>query len=182
MNNNLKANKASEVETKIAKHKKRKLRIHDQVEEEKPLSPSSEELKIEESDILFEEGNKKILATEKARKSKSSKIEETDVPPEQGNKTKLHKEKTRKSKSSTGTEDSTLTLNKKIKFGTDDLGEVKKRKKKPKQDNHFNDEDAEVKDEDIDKFCEELDEEDNKEYENWVKLFEANFRSDKKKT
>ncbi|KAJ2945759.1 hypothetical protein O0L34_g601 [Tuta absoluta] len=44
----------------------------------------------------------------------------------------------------------------------------------------LNDEEAEVKDEDIDKFCDELDEEDNKQYENWVKLIEAKLHENKK--
>ncbi|CAG4960086.1 unnamed protein product [Parnassius apollo] len=38
-----------------------------------------------------------------------------------------------------------------------------------------------VKDEDIDRFCDELTEEDNKQYENWVQLIEANLNSNKKK-
>ncbi|CAK1587128.1 unnamed protein product [Parnassius mnemosyne] len=38
-----------------------------------------------------------------------------------------------------------------------------------------------VKDEDIDKFCDELTEEDNKQYENWIQLIEANLNSNKKK-
>lgn len=43
----------------------------------------------------------------------------------------------------------------------------------------LNEDEAEVKDEDIDKFCDELSEEDNNTYENWVKLFEANFKKNK---
>ncbi|XP_013148249.1 PREDICTED: protein PFC0760c-like [Papilio polytes] len=38
-----------------------------------------------------------------------------------------------------------------------------------------------VKDEDIDKFCDELGEDDNKQYENWVQLIEASLSSNKKK-
>lgn len=38
-----------------------------------------------------------------------------------------------------------------------------------------------VKDEDIDKFCDELNDEDNEQYESWVKLIEAQLHSNKKK-
>ncbi|CAH0725578.1 unnamed protein product, partial [Brenthis ino] len=40
----------------------------------------------------------------------------------------------------------------------------------------------EPKDEDIDKFCDEVDEEDNVQYENWVKLIEEKLTSNKKKS
>lgn len=39
-----------------------------------------------------------------------------------------------------------------------------------------------VKDEDIDKFCDEITEEDNKQYENWIELLEAKLGGNKKKT
>ncbi|KAF9419512.1 hypothetical protein HW555_004012 [Spodoptera exigua] len=38
-----------------------------------------------------------------------------------------------------------------------------------------------IKDEDIDKFCDELNEEDNEQFESWVKLIEAKLHSNKKK-
>lgn len=40
----------------------------------------------------------------------------------------------------------------------------------------------EIKDEDIDKFCDEVEEEDNVQYENWVKLIEEKLTSNKKKS
>lgn len=39
-----------------------------------------------------------------------------------------------------------------------------------------------VKDEDIDKFCDEITEGDNKQYENWIELLEAKLGGNKKKT
>lgn len=48
--------------------------------------------------------------------------------------------------------------------------------------NFLNQDEAEVKDEDIDKFCDGLTEEDNETYENWVQLFEANFKKKKNST
>lgn len=53
-------------------------------------------------------------------------------------------------------------------------------KQKKKEKKFLNDDEAQVKEEDIDKFCDDLDDEDNKQYEDWVKLIEANFRSNKK--
>lgn len=75
------------------------------------------------------------------------------------------------------------TINKKIKIESDQSksGNKKAKNKNPANQKHFNDDEAAVKDEDIEKFCDELDEKDNEQYENWVKLFEDNFRSYKKK-
>ncbi|XP_068617916.1 uncharacterized protein [Battus philenor] len=53
--------------------------------------------------------------------------------------------------------------------------------KKSNQQN-CDDLDEEVKDEDIDKFCDELDEEDNKQYEDWVQLIEANLNANIRKS
>lgn len=38
-----------------------------------------------------------------------------------------------------------------------------------------------IKDEDIDKFCDEINEEDNEQYESWIKLLEAKLNPNKKK-
>lgn len=78
---------------------------------------------------------------------------------------------------------------KKIIFVDDQPQEVPviqdKKKNKRRKSNHESDSDIlreeDVKDEDIDKFCDELNEEDNKQYESWVQLIEANLSSNKKK-
>lgn len=49
--------------------------------------------------------------------------------------------------------------------------------KKKKTKKFLNDDEADVKEEDIDKFCDELEEEDNVQYENWVKLVEEKLHS-----
>lgn len=51
--------------------------------------------------------------------------------------------------------------------------------KKKKNKKFLNDDEADVKEEDIDKFCDELEEEDNVQYENWVKLIEDKLHSKK---
>lgn len=54
---------------------------------------------------------------------------------------------------------------------------------KNKQHKKFlNDDEADVKEEDIDKFCDELEEEDNVQYENWVKLIEDKLHAKKVKS
>lgn len=53
--------------------------------------------------------------------------------------------------------------------------------KKKKNKKFLNDDEADVKEEDIDKFCDELEEEDNVQYENWVKLIEEKLHSKKMK-
>lgn len=51
---------------------------------------------------------------------------------------------------------------------------------KIKPNTFLNEDEAEVNDEEIDKFCDELDDSDNAQYENWVKLIEAKLHSNKK--
>ncbi|KAL0871374.1 hypothetical protein ABMA27_005108 [Loxostege sticticalis] len=53
-------------------------------------------------------------------------------------------------------------------------------KKKDNQSVKLDEEEEEVNDEDIDKFCDELTEEDNAQFDNWVKLIEAKLHSKKK--
>lgn len=60
-------------------------------------------------------------------------------------------------------------------------GETNNSKKK-KNKKFLNDDEADVKDEDIDKFCDELEEEDNVQYENWVKLVEDKLHTKKTKS
>ncbi|KPJ18658.1 hypothetical protein RR48_10602 [Papilio machaon] len=80
---------------------------------------------------------------------------------------------------------------KKIIFVDDEPQEVStssnnetKKSKPSKKIKEYNDDimkEEDVKDEDIDKFCDELGEEDNKQYESWVQLIEASLSSNKKK-
>lgn len=60
------------------------------------------------------------------------------------------------------------------------LGETNSQKSK-KNKKFLNDDEADVKEEDIDKFCDELEEEDNVQFENWVKLIEEKLHSKKVK-
>ncbi|KAL0821936.1 hypothetical protein ABMA28_005327 [Loxostege sticticalis] len=53
-------------------------------------------------------------------------------------------------------------------------------KKKDNQSVKLDEEEEEVNDEDIDTFCDELTEEDNVQFDNWVKLIEAKLHSKKK--
>ncbi|CAB3234251.1 unnamed protein product [Arctia plantaginis] len=75
-----------------------------------------------------------------------------------------------------------IRQNKKIKFTDDEPVEVDSQNtqlRKMKDTKLLQEDD--VKDEDIDKFCDELTEEDNKQYENWIELLEAKLSSNKKK-
>lgn len=74
-------------------------------------------------------------------------------------------------------------LNKKIIFeGDNDVEDGNNVKETDKTNlKYLQGEEAEVKEEDIDAYCEGISEEDNVQYENWVKLFEAQFSSSKNK-
>ena len=65
----------------------------------------------------------------------------------------------------------------KIDNSQSSTGESEQRKEQSNQS-----EDDEPKEEDIDKFCDEIEEEDNEQYENWVKLIEEKLTSNKKKS
>lgn len=54
--------------------------------------------------------------------------------------------------------------------------------KKKKNKKFLNEDEADVKEEDIDKFCDELEEEDNVQYENWIKLIEDKLHGKKDKS
>lgn len=73
------------------------------------------------------------------------------------------------------------TLNKKIKFNDSGEEEVVERSSQTNENSPFTpEEEATVKDEDIDQFCDELNEEDNEQYESWVKLIEEKLGANKK--
>lgn len=112
--------------------------------------------------------------------SYESRPEETIVTPEPS---EVNKQAKRKRKNKTqSTETGNVNKNKKIIFKDDDDEPVEvhnapiQRKRTNQQENE-----EDIKDEDIDKFCDELDEEDNEQYENWVKLIEAKLNPNKKK-
>ncbi|XP_050348158.1 ribonuclease 3-like [Nymphalis io] len=73
--------------------------------------------------------------------------------------------------------------NKKIIFGDDDEPrDVSPNRNDRNSNKNINlNYEEEPKDEDIDKFCDEIDEEDNEQYENWIKLVEAKLSSNKRK-
>ncbi|KAJ0174523.1 hypothetical protein K1T71_009631 [Dendrolimus kikuchii] len=84
--------------------------------------------------------------------------------------------KTTKSKKNKGAQ---KALNKKMIFNDDKIEDTNFVEQTNSNTNlkFLQGEEAEVKEEDIDKFCDEISEEDNVQYENWVKLFEAQFTS-----
>lgn len=89
----------------------------------------------------------------------------------------------KKEKTSTKNNSNSELQNKKIIFtdeealeGNNDLINKQNKTKKTVQS-----QEEDVKDEDIDKFCEEINEEDNEQYENWVKLIEAKLSGSNKK-
>uniref|UniRef100_A0A2A4JUZ8 Uncharacterized protein n=1 Tax=Heliothis virescens TaxID=7102 RepID=A0A2A4JUZ8_HELVI len=76
--------------------------------------------------------------------------------------------------------------NKKIKFNEDDGEPVEVniptiQRQQTDQSEFSYEREEDIKDEDIDKFCDEIDEEDNKQYELWVKLLEEKLNPNKKK-
>ncbi|OWR55636.1 hypothetical protein KGM_209739 [Danaus plexippus plexippus] len=76
-----------------------------------------------------------------------------------------------------------VTQNKKIIFNDDnEAQEVPLKVPKKKNKKVVEPPEEEPTEEDIDQFCAEINEEDNVEYENWVKLIEAKLSSNKKKT
>ncbi|GBP49525.1 hypothetical protein EVAR_45501_1 [Eumeta japonica] len=54
---------------------------------------------------------------------------------------------------------------------------MKNDKSQTKRLKYLNAEESQIKDEDIDKFCEDLDDESNSQYENWIKLIDAKLHS-----
>lgn len=115
--------------------------------------------------------DQKIKSKNKKRKSEED-VELNNVEP-----LKVKKVKTNKGHEANDTQ--VKQKNKKIVFN--DVSESQKSLATNKT-NKLNEDEAEVKDEDIDKFCEEITDEDNETYENWVQLFEANFMKSKKST
>ncbi|KAG6451396.1 hypothetical protein O3G_MSEX007102 [Manduca sexta] len=77
-----------------------------------------------------------------------------------------------------------MPKNKKIIFDDDGHGVVNSLKPKDenakKKKQFLSGEEAAVKEEEIDKFCDELDEEDNAQFDNWVKLIEERLHPTKK--
>ncbi|XP_035444222.2 uncharacterized protein LOC118272033 [Spodoptera frugiperda] len=127
----------------------------------------------------------------KKMKNKRIKFEsdETDEPkPSETNVDpsieQVKRKKKNKSQSNKGDEEK---KNKKIIFREDDDEPVEvdvptttnQRKRTKEVVPQENEED--IKDEDIDKFCDELNDEDNEQFESWVKLIEAKLHSNKKK-
>lgn len=84
------------------------------------------------------------------------------------------------------TEGGSVKKNKKIIFNDDDdepveVGNTPTQEKRNNVQESPQENEDDIKDEDIDKFCDEINEEDNEQYENWVKLIEAKLSSNKKK-
>ncbi|XP_059048690.1 protein FAM133A-like [Achroia grisella] len=101
----------------------------------------------------------------KVKKKKSYKISETDVNNQNSREDVKNISSTDVIKQNTVHDDDSTSDN--------------VQNKKNKQT--FQHDEMEVKDEDIDNFCDEIDEEDNEQYENWVKLIEEKLNPNKKK-
>lgn len=116
--------------------------------------------------------NLEINAAKKTKKTKKSKIKIGMVTKSNTNNSTISKGQVDKSN--------------KILFDDDgepqevpaSSGETNNSKKK-KNKKFLNDDEADVKEEDIDKFCDELEEEDNIQYENWVKLVDDKLHGKK---
>ncbi|CAH0694723.1 unnamed protein product [Spodoptera exigua] len=130
-----------------------------------------------------------VSASSKNIKNKRAKIEsgDEDAPkPDETNAVIDKKQVKRKNKNKTqNNKGSEINKNKKIIFTEDDdepvevditTNQQKRTKDLVPQENE-----EDIKDEDIDKFCDELNEEDNEQFESWVKLIEAKLHSNKKK-
>ncbi|XP_045451349.1 histone H2A.v1-like isoform X2 [Melitaea cinxia] len=98
------------------------------------------------------------------------------------NKTQFKNSTNQKDNETSRKKDNSNNTNKKIIFGDDDNDPQDRVHKtvanSSKKKNQSNEE--EPKDEDIDKFCDEIDEEDNKQFNIWVELLEAKLSSNKK--
>ncbi|PZC78463.1 hypothetical protein B5X24_HaOG202128 [Helicoverpa armigera] len=92
----------------------------------------------------------------------------------------------RKKKNQSQTNQGATNTNKKIIFNDDDGEPVEvnnptNQRKETDQSEFSQENEEDIKDEDIDKFCDELNEEDNEQYETWVKLLEEKLNQNKKK-
>lgn len=92
----------------------------------------------------------------------------------------------RKKKNQSQTNQGPANKNKKIIFNDDDgepveVNNTTNQKQQTDQPQFSQENEEDIKDEDIDKFCDELNEEDNEQYENWVKLLEEKLNPNKKK-
>ncbi|XP_075980019.1 uncharacterized protein LOC142979139 [Anticarsia gemmatalis] len=165
----------------------------------KICSNASEEMKniqIENKKITFADNNEKDdfssesveLSAVKNKKPKKSKEAQSVTEASQSEPVKLLPSKdgttTAKTKKKNKASKDGPNKNKIIKFSDNGSAEEShddktNNQKKPK-DTGLSQED-DVKDEDIDKFCDEINEEDNQQYEDWVKLIEAKLTGSKKK-
>lgn len=134
---------------------------------------------VNKPDLLVESKRVKNKKNEPSDANNEAKPEEIIIP---SNDKQIKRKMKNKSQSS---EVRNEKKNKKIIFNEDDNEPVEvdnspiQQKRTNQGDSQENEEN--VKDEDIDKFCDELNEEDNEQYENWVKLIEAKLTSNKKK-
>ncbi|XP_049876253.1 uncharacterized protein LOC126373937 isoform X2 [Pectinophora gossypiella] len=170
--------------TKLEKQEIEEVNLNILNDIEKSKQKSSKKFKTNNTEVLKSEDGLANTIKKQKLKNKARNLQITDtklVGSDDEAKTK------KKVKNSQSVE--TLTSNKKSKkivFIDDEPKEVPVSSKTStssveKNNKKFlNDDEAEVKEEDIDQFCDELDEEDNKQYEDWVKLIEDKLHSNKK--
>ncbi|KAJ8712454.1 hypothetical protein PYW07_005296 [Mythimna separata] len=128
-----------------------------------------------------------LLEEGKNKKNKKMKSDTADANSESNSEeniatTKDKKLKRKMKNKAQPTKASTAKKNKKIIFNDDDgepveVDNTTMRRKQTNQDEPRQENEDDIKDEDIDKFCDELDEEHNEQFENWVKLVEAKLKN-----
>ncbi|CAG4991189.1 unnamed protein product [Colias eurytheme] len=133
--------------------------------------------------------NRKEVSDAEQNNEQSNEIPTKDVEP-QNNSTETKKRKKRnKSNVNVQNENNDAKKPKKIKFGDDgEVVEESHEDTSTSQVANKNDDKSlvninenDIKDEDIDQFCDEVDEEDNKQYEGWIALLEEKLGGSKAK-
>ncbi|XP_063365240.1 uncharacterized protein LOC134653805 [Cydia amplana] len=141
--------------------KKKKRGLNNEVLNEEVQNDSDNNLNVDEVHIPKKKNKKNKMLNEDV------KLEMDEVPEIEDHKPKEDSKK-KKNKNSFTDEVKNEEIVPKI-----ENNETKKKSKAKRGAPSLNDEEAQVTEEDIDKFIDELGEEDNKQYEDWVKLLDA---------
>lgn len=164
------------VESAFLEKKKKKKKLQSTHEEELPIEKTIVENM--NSDIMDESN----ITRKKKKKNKDNAVVEVDSKTEIDemnertveNLTIISKKKEKNKKILDSDSVATEFLNQNVSV-KENQKVSKSQKKKKTGAPVLNKEESQVTEEDIDRFCDELDEEDNKQYEDWVKLIEANL-------
>ncbi|XP_073961515.1 uncharacterized protein [Choristoneura fumiferana] len=162
--------------TTLESKKKKKKKLQSTHDEELPIEETG--IKNVTNEIKDDESN--IPKKKKKKNKDNSVVDENKTEIDQMNKetveneAKISKKKKKIHNSLNGdslapeTSTQNVSVDEKLKLS-------KSQKKKKTGTPVLNAEESQVTEEDIDRFCDELDEEDNKQYEDWVKLIEASL-------